>query len=340
MRIQYYLILFIILVGCNAKKNGGKNDVDNEKYKGPIIDMYIHAENENELPPERMAMCIPLSTIVPYHDPSEEFSNAWNKALTNPDCENPIWSPVSYEEYLERVKTQLDKNNVVAAASGTLETLIQYDSIFDDKIIPSLKFRIGRDSLSVNLLESILSDNKIKLLGEVSNQYNGIAPNDSRMYPYYELAEKLDVAVSIHLGSGAPGSAYLFSPDYLAALSNPLLLEDVLKKYPRLRISVNHYGEPFIDEMITMLYHYPQLYINIAGIQWCYPKEYFYEYHLKKLVDAGFGKRILYGSDTFIWPELIEESISIINNAEFLTYEQKADIFYNNAVRYLRLENK
>ena len=67
---------------------------------------------------------------------------------------------------------------------------------------------------------------------------------------------------------------------------------------------------------------------------------YFYEYHLKKLVDAGFGKRILFGSDTFIWPELIEESILIVNNAEFLTYEQKADIFYNNAVRFLRLENK
>ncbi len=340
MRILYPLILVVILIGCNSNKNGGENAVNNQKYNGPIIDMYIHAESENELPPERLAMCIPLSTIVPYHDPAAKFSDAWNEALTNPDCENPIWSPESYEEYLERVENQLIENNVVAVASGTVKTLNDYDSLFADKIIPSLKFRIGRDSLSVDGLQSILSENNINLLGEVSNQYNGIAPNDSRMYPYYALAEKLDVAVSIHLGSGAPGTTYLFSPDYLAKLSNPLLLEDVLKKFPGLRVSVNHYGELFIDEMITMLYHYPQLYINLAGIQWCYPREYFYEYHLKKLVNAGFGKRILFGSDTFIWPELIEESISIVNNVEFLTYEQKADIFYNNAVRFLRLENR
>lgn len=340
MRILNYLILLIILMGCDAKKNGGGYRGNNEKYTGPIFDMYIHAESENELPSERMALCIPLSTIVPYHDPSQAFSDVWNKALTNPICDDPIWSPRSYEKYLERVESQLNKNNVIAVASGTVETLQVYDSIFADKVIPSLKFRIGRDSFSVDSLKNMLSENDINLLGEVSNQYNGIAPNDSRMYPYYALAEKLDIAVSIHLGSGAPGTAYLFSPDYLASLSNPLALEDVLKKFPRLRISVNHYGEPFIDEMITLLYHYPQLYINLAGIQWCYPKEYFYEYHLKKLVDAGFGKRILFGSDTFIWPELIEESILIVNNAEFLTYEQKADIFYNNAVRFLRLENK
>ena len=340
MRIPYHLILVIILLGCNTNKNNGEHRISNQQYTGPIIDMYIHAENKSEMPTESIAMCVPLSTIVPYHDPSKEFSDAWTEALSNPKCDNPIWSPNSYEEYLERVKKQLDKNNVIAIASGTVETLNVYDSLFADQIVPSLKFRIGRDSLSVNDLQNILSENNINLLGEVSNQYNGIAPNDLRMYPYYALAEKLDVAVSIHLGAGAPGTAYLFSPDYLAKLSNPLLLENVLKKFPKLRVSVNHYGEPFIDEMITMLYHYPQLYINIAGIQWCYPKEYFYEYHLKKLVAAGFGKRILFGSDSFIWPELIKESISIINDAEFLTQEQKADIFYNNAVRFLRLENK
>ena len=57
------------------------------------------------------------------------------------------------------------------------------------------------------------------------------------------------------------------------------------------------------------------------------------------MVMAGFGKRILFGSDMIIWPELIGESISIINDAPFLTYEQKADIFYNNAARFLRLKS-
>lgn len=49
-------------------------------------------------------------------------------------------------------------------------------------------------------------------------------------------------------------------------------------------------------------------------------------------------KRILYGSDSMVWPELIQMSIDIINEAEFLTDEQKRDILYNNAARFLRLD--
>jgi predicted TIM-barrel fold metal-dependent hydrolase len=187
-------------------------------------------------------------------------------------------------------------------------------------------------------MQKVFEEGKINLLGEVSNQYAGIAVDDPRMDAYYALAEQLDIPVGMHMGTGAPGSPYLFSPDYVAAFSNPLMLEPVLKKYPRLRLYIVHYGEPFIDEMITMMYHYPQLYVDLGGIQWCYPTEYFYEYHLKKLVYAGFGKRIMFGSDAFIWPELIGESIELINDADFLSPEQKADIFYNNAARFLRLE--
>ncbi len=73
---------------------------------------------------------------------------------------------------------------------------------------------------------------------------------------------------------------------YRASLSNPLLLEDVLVKYPNLRISVMHYGAPFVDEMIAILGSHPQVYIDIGGIQWYYPREFFYS-HLKKFIDAG-----------------------------------------------------
>ena len=177
------LIVLAILFGCNNQKSSPDSRTKNEEYNGPIYDMYIHAEEENDLPPEKIAMCIPLSTIVPYHDPSDKFSDAWGKALTNPNCENPIWSSQNYEEYLERIKNQLKKKNVIAVASGNIAELNAYDSIFGDKIIPSLKFRLDRDNYSVDSLHSILVESKIRLLGEVSNQYNGIAPNDPRMYP-------------------------------------------------------------------------------------------------------------------------------------------------------------
>ncbi|MCL6274507.1 amidohydrolase family protein [Muricauda sp. 2012CJ35-5] len=338
MRFTLLFILTAILFGCNSKKEKQTGLEKIEAYKGPIIDMHIHADIERDLPPISLGLCPPFSTLIENFDPQNKFEDVWNEKFAHPQCENPLMSPKSYNEYLTGVETQLKNHNIVAVASGSITNILEWKSKFPKQIIPSLEFRINRDSITPNQMKLLIEENGIMVIGEISNQYGGIAPNDPRMFPYYEVAEEMDIPVAIHLGSGIPGTPYMGYPDYEAKLSNPLLLEDVLKKFPKLRVSVMHYGEPFIDEMITMLYHYPQLYIDIGGIQWAYPKNYFYEYHLKKLILAGFGKRIMFGSDMIIWPELIAHSVDIINETPFLSYEQKADIFYNNASRFLRLE--
>lgn len=156
------------------------------------------------------------------------------------------------------------------------------------------------------------------------------------MEPYWELAEELDIPVAIHLGEGYPGAPYLDDPEYRARLGSPLLLEEVLVRHPKLRVYVMHYGSPLVDEMIAVLYTHPQVYVDIGGIQWTYPREYFYG-QLKRFIDAGFGKRVMFGSDQMVWPGLIEPSIAIIEEAPFLSEEQKRDILYNNAARFLRL---
>ena len=46
------------------------------------------------------------------------------------------------------------------------------------------------------------------------------------------------------------------------------------------------------------------------------------------------------GSDQMIWPETIGMAIEAIESADFLTEEQKRDIFYNNAARFLRLDEE
>jgi uncharacterized protein len=38
-----------------------------------------------------------------------------------------------------------------------------------------------------------------------------------------------------------------------------------------------------------------------------------------------------------VWPEALEVAIQSIETADFLTAEQKRDILYNNAARFLRL---
>ena len=48
----------------------------------------------------------------------------------------------------------------------------------------------------------------------------------------------------------------------------------------------------------------------------------------------------MYGSDQMIWPEVIGETIEAIEDADFLTEEQKRDILYHNAARFLRLTDE
>jgi hypothetical protein len=149
----------------------------------------------------------------------------------------------------------------------------------------------------------------------------------------------LDIPVGIHMGEAYPGAPYRGSPKYRARLTSPYLLEDVLIRHPRLRVYVMHYGSPLVDEMISLLHSHPQLYVDIAGNNWALPRKEFHD-HLRRLVEAGYGKRILFGSDQMVWPQTIDVAIESIESAEFLTQEQKRDIFYHNAARFLRLGDR
>lgn len=68
-------------------------------------------------------------------------------------------------------------------------------------------------------------------------------------------------------------------------------------------------------------------------------REEFHGY-LRELMRAGFGKRLLFGSDQMFWPEAIGMAVDGIESAAFLTASEKRDIFYNNAVRFLGVNGR
>lgn len=98
-----------------------------------------------------------------------------------------------------------------------------------------------------------------------------------------------------------------------------------------------HAGWPYLDDIIALLYAHPQVYVDVAVINWFIPKAEFHAY-LKRIVEAGFADRVMYGSDQMIWPQSIKTSVENIKTADFLTEQQKEDIFYNNAARFFQLD--
>jgi len=87
--------------------------------------------------------------------------------------------------------------------------------------------------------------------------------------------------------------------------------------------------------MIALLYAHPAVYVDVATLQSraLVPRAAYY-HHLRGLVEAGFAKRIMFGSD---FPDQLGEGIDAILAADFLTVEQKGDILCGNAARFLRL---
>ena len=69
------------------------------------------------------------------------------------------------------------------------------------------------------------------------------------------------------------------------------------------------------------------------------PRAGFHDY-LRRIVEAGFGTRVMFGSDQMVWPEVVESAILSIEEAPFLTADQKRDILYNNAARFLKLSDE
>jgi len=192
---------------------------------------------------------------------------------------------------------------------------------------------------NVSVLRDDFGARQLSVIGELGLQYDGVDPNDPHMEPYWALAEELDIPVGIHTGLSFPNTPYQCCPKFRTSLGNPALLEEVLIRHRKLRVYLMHAGWPYLQETKAIMHMYPQVYADLAAIDWIAPREEFHEY-LRALVRAGFGKRLMFGSDQMVWPEVIGMAIEGIESANFLTEEQKRDIFYNNAVRFLRLDEK
>lgn len=298
----------------------------------PIVDAHAHAVAANSQGPPPLGLCLPLELV---HDGDGPWAEAFMAMMKQPSCKDPIWSPTTDEALMSDTLAVMRRRNIIGIVSGPLARVQQWRKQAPDRVISGLFFQLGPKSLTPDAVAKLHADGEISVFGEVTNQYAGILPGDPAFEPYLAMAEQRGLPVGLHLGTGPPGAPYLGYPKYRAGMHSPLLIEDVLVSHPRLRIYLMHAGWPMIDDLLAVMYAHPQLYVDTAVIDFVLPRAEFQNY-LRRIVEAGFGKRVMFGSDQMVWPGVIERAIDSITAATFLSEAQKRDILYNNAARFFR----
>ena len=229
----------------------------------------------------------------------------------------------------------MDEFHIVKAfLSGTLEEVYSFTAAAPGRFIPSPMFPVyGINGFpDIDSLRVEYAAGRLHGMGEITSQYLGIPPNAPSLEPYFALAEELDVPVLIHIGGGgAP------NPTLRLSAGHPLLLEEVLVRHPKLRIYIENAGYPFLHEIVALMRYYRQVHADLSIITWIIPREAFHDY-LSALVRTGLGKRLMFGTDG--QPAQVGQAVERIESASFLTDDQKRDIFYNNAARFLRLSDE
>lgn len=275
----------------------------------PIIDMHMHTHHPADVPGGAPALCRP--------EP----------------CEGTGAATATPDESLQQTLAQMRRYNIVRGflSGPDLDEIRQWTAAAPERFLPGV-FIFEPGHPGADVLRRVHEAGYLAGIGEIATQLSGFPADAPELDPYFALAEELDVPVLIHSAGIGP-----YLPGFRSAAGNPLNLEDVLVRHPDLRIYVENAGYPYLGEMVAMMYQYPQLYGDLSTITWVIPRHAFYAY-LRGLIDAGLGKRLMFGTDQMRWPEAIGWAVEAIEEAPFLSESQKRDIFYNNAARFLRLD--
>jgi predicted TIM-barrel fold metal-dependent hydrolase len=318
-----FLIAWLVggLAGCSGPSAGTqRGEPIGASTRGdrrePIIDVHMHA--------------YPADVALP-----EAVNPVTGKATSVKDGEAHLQACLAEMKRLNIVK------GVVSGGDGDrLAVVAHWRETAPDRIIAGAGVRGSADIPlpEIAVLRKAFQEGRLGVLGEVTAEYAGLTLGDPTYEAYLALAEELDIPVSLHTGIGPPSISY--DPccrGFRVRLGNPLLIEEALNRHPKLRVNLMHAGWPYLQDTIALMMVYPQVYVDLGAIDWLAPRAEFHAY-LAALMRAGLGKRVMFGSDHMYWPEAIGMAVEAIDTAAFLTPAERRDIFYGNAVRFLKLE--
>ena len=117
----------------------------------------------------------------------------------------------------------------------------------------------------------------------------GLPPDDRRYYPFFAECCELDIPFCTQVGHAGP----LRESDW-----TPIpYLDRVALEFPELRILGGHIGVPWLDEMLSLVMKYPNVFIDTSAYKVTrYPRD------LVDYMRANNSHKVLFGSNHPFWP--------------------------------------
>jgi len=119
-------------------------------------------------------------------------------------------------------------------------------------------------------------------------------PNDRKVFPVYEAAGELGIPLVIHTGMS-------WSPETPLERGHPLLLEEPIRRFPKLAFVLAHWSWPWVWEATALALKYRNVYLDTSCLYYDSPKE-FYQFVFSKqipttLIERSLRNKIVFGSN-------------------------------------------
>ena len=246
-------------------------------------------------------------------------------------------SPKDLKTHRKLTMEMLKKYNVKKAVVST----IGGSNTLDENGILIPGYYINQPPTDTTKFIQQIKSGEIKVFGEIGAIYGGYTLSHPDFDVYMKICERFNIPVAVHTGGSFPNITYRSSPNFRLKNGDPYTIEDVIAKYPKLKIYLMHAGSNDFEHAIRLMMQYSHVYADLGAVLWINTMAIdFGEQFLRKAKRYGLVDRVMFGSDQMVWPHAIEKSIKTLDSYDFLTEEDKRKIFYHNAIRFLELNEE
>ena len=106
-------------------------------------------------------------------------------------------------------------------------------------------------------------------------------------FPMYEACIELGVPILIHMGFSLPTVPLKYC--------HPMLLDDVVIRYPELKVIAAHCAAPWFNELAGVAFRHENVWVDVSALG-MYPAPMRYQ-AIGTMIGSGLGGRLLFGSD-------------------------------------------